>query len=105
MKRASAATGTPSSGGRPWRASVKRHIPAEEDELALADIDDVHDAPDQRHAIGGQREDRADEQAIDQKLERQRRRLDQDRNVIHGMSLPSADLLFPHPRGGGPGWG
>ncbi len=61
-------------------------IAAQDDEGALADIDDVHDPPDQRHAIGRQRKDGADEHAIDQKLKRQRRRLDEEGQVIHARS-------------------
>ncbi len=49
---------------------------AEHDELALGDVDDIGDAPHQRHAVGGEREHGADKDAVDQKLEPERRRLD-----------------------------
>ena len=54
---------------------------AEHDELALADIDDVGHAPDQRHAVGGEREQGADQHPVDQKLERERRRLVQNEQI------------------------
>jgi hypothetical protein len=66
---------------------VERDVAAEHDEIALRDVDDLHDAPDQRHAIGRQAIDRADQHAVDQKLQGERRRLPEDEEVIHAVGV------------------
>ena len=48
-------------------------VPAHDDEITLREVLDVHHAPDQGKAIGGQREDGADHDAIHEQL-----------NVEHG---------------------
>ena len=48
---------------------------AQHDELALDDVDDVHHAPDQRHAVGRDGEDGADHQPVQQELEDEERRV------------------------------
>ena len=52
-----------------------RNEAAQHDELALDDVDDVHHAPDQRHAIGRDGEDGADHQPVQQQLEDEERRV------------------------------
>ena len=61
---------------------------AQHDEFALADIDDVGDAPDQRHAVSGEREHGADQDAVDEELEPERRRLEQNEEI--GDHVPRA---------------
>ena len=52
-------------------------VTAEHDELALRNVDQIHDAPDKRHSIGRERENGADQEPIDQQLHRQYRRVEQ----------------------------
>ncbi|MNT44563.1 hypothetical protein D3C72_1810950 [compost metagenome] len=59
------------------------HIAAQHHQLALRHVDQVHHAPDQRHAIGGQRKDRAGQQAIHHELRIQLGALEQHRQVGH----------------------
>ncbi len=66
-------------------------VTAEHDEFALHDIDDVEYAPDQRHAIGGEREDRADQKPVQDDVERERRVLDEKRQVIEHETPFRAD--------------
>ena len=66
---------------------------AEHDELALADIDDIGHAPDERHAVGGEREHGADQNAVDQELKPDRRRLVQNEQIADhrpARPLPSS---------------
>ena len=55
-------------------AEVPGDIAADHDEVALREVLHVHDAPHQGQAIGGEREDRADQQAVDQQAEIEDRR-------------------------------
>ena len=61
---------------------------AQHDELALANIDDVGDSPDQRHAVSGKCEHGADQDAVDEELEPERRRLEQNEEI--GNHVPRA---------------
>jgi hypothetical protein len=47
--------------------------PAQDDKLPLGEVDDFHHTPHQRHAIGCQRKNSADEKAIDEQLQRKYR--------------------------------
>ncbi len=58
-------------------------ITAEDDKIALRDIDHIHDPPQQGHAIGNQRKDRAHEQSVQQQLHRKDRRDKQDLKIFH----------------------
>src|SRR5919106_3263326 len=46
------------------RVQKKSGIAAEHDELALGDVDDVHYAPNQSHAVGSERENRPDQHSV-----------------------------------------
>ena len=85
--------GDAEKGRQSGARDIEGDVAAEHDEFALADIDDVHDAPDQGEAVGGEREDGADQHAVDQQLHRQRRGLDQERQIVHRWdgSLPPRD--------------
>ena len=58
-------------------------VAAEHHELALRDVDHVHHAPDERHAVRDEREQRADQNAVDEQLQRERRRVDEQRQLGH----------------------
>ncbi len=72
-------------------------IAAEHDELALGDVDDVHHAPDQRHAVGGEREDRPHQQAIDDQVGADHRRLEQKHKIIDHGNAPVRDTAMSPP--------
>ena len=85
------ATGTPSSGSNAVAAEAPGDIAADHDEIALRQVLDVHHAPHQREAIGGEREDRADQHAVDQQAEIEDRRRRSESRYCR-VSVPSRTL-------------
>src|SRR3546814_300767 len=68
-------------------------VAAHDHEVALAEILDVHDTPDQGEAVGDQREDRADERALDHQVDGHRRGGYQDLNVVeHRIQIGRAHV-------------
>ena len=60
-------------GLKPTRVSEKRQKAAQDDEFPLGEVNDLHHPPHHCHAIGGQREDGADKDTIDEQLQRENR--------------------------------